>query len=97
MSYEVIIHPGALREFDKLPKTAQKRVAEAINALANEPRPPGAVKLADAEAYRFRVGTYRIAYAVKDERLVVLVVKVAHRRDIYSHIETIRRRVSSHG
>lgn len=93
MTYEVIFHPGALREFDKLPKAVQSRLAEAIDSLAAEPRPRGTVKLTGADAYRLRVGTYRIAYTVKDVRLVVLIVKVAHRRDIYQDIETIKQRL----
>ena len=94
MTYEIIFHPGALREFDKLPKAAQKRLGEAIGYLAEKPRPRGIVKLAGAEAYRMRVGAYRIAYAVKDEQLLVLIVKVAHRKDIYSEIVTIKQRLN---
>jgi mRNA interferase RelE/StbE len=93
MSYEVILHPGALREFDKLPRLAQRRLSQVIDGLAEEPRPQGAVKLAGPHAYRLRVGTYRIAYAVRDERLVVLIVKVGHRRDVYTDIETIKQRL----
>ena len=93
MSYEVIFHAGALREFDKLPDAARKRLTRVINDLAKEPRPQGAVKLAGVDAYRIRVGDYRIAYAVRDERLVVLVVKVGHRRDLYKEIATIKQRL----
>ncbi len=94
MSYEVIFDPGALREFDKLPGASRQRVAEAIDDLSEEPRPQGTVKLAGIDAYRVRVGTYRVVYAVKDDRLVVLIVKVAHRRDVYKEIETIKRRLA---
>ncbi|MHB9035509.1 MAG: type II toxin-antitoxin system RelE family toxin [Armatimonadota bacterium] len=93
MSYEVIIHPGALREFDKLPKDAQKRLAAVIDDLEDDPRPLGTVKLADVDAYRIRIGTFRIVYAVRDERLVILVLKFGHRKDIYKDIETVRRRL----
>lgn len=93
MSYEVIFHPGAIREFDKLPKAAQERLASTIDALEIEPRPRGAIKLSGAEAYRIRVGNYRAAYAVKDEKLIVLVVSVGHRKDVYHEMETIRKRL----
>ena len=94
MSYEVIFHAGALREFDKLPDATRRRLTRIIDDLAEEPRPQGVVKLASVDAYRIRVGDYRIAYAVRDERLVVLVVKVGHRRDIYKEIATIRQRLT---
>jgi len=93
MTYEIIFHPGALREFDKLPKPAQRRVGEIIDGLAEEPRPRGIIKLAGLDAYRVRAGHYRVAYSVKDERLLVLIVKVGHRGGIYKEIETIRQRL----
>ncbi len=93
MSYEVIFYRGALREFDKLPLQAQKEIGGAVDALAEEPRPQGCTKVVGADAYRIRVGTYRVVYAVKDERLVVLIVKVGHRRDVYSDIRTISKRL----
>jgi len=93
MSHEVIFDPGALREFDKQPRAAQERLGEVLDGLAEEPRPPGAVKLTGVDAYRLRVGTYRIVYAIKDDQLVVLIAKVGHRRDLYKEVETIRRRL----
>ena len=51
------------------------------------------MKLTDADAYRLRIGAYRIVYAVKDGQLLVLIIRVAHRRDIYRQIETIRKRL----
>ena len=93
MSYEVIFHPGALRELDKLPKAAQERLAQSIDALEIEPRPQGAIKLSGADAYRIRVGNYRAAYSVKDDKLIVLVVSVGHRKDVYQEMETIRKRL----
>lgn len=94
MRYEVVFHPGALREFDKLPKPLQGRVAQAIDRLAGEPRPEGTLHMQAADAYRLRVGEYRIAYGVRDTRLLVLIVKVGHRRDIYKEMETIKRRLN---
>lgn len=93
MSYQVLFHPGALREFDKLPKAVQKKLTEVIDNLAEEPRPQGTVKLTGADAYRIRVRMYRIIYSIKDEQLLVLIVKVGHRKDIYKEIDSIKQRL----
>jgi len=93
VSYEVKIDPGALREFDKLPKAQQKRVAKVIDGFAINPRPPGAEKMTGVEAYKLRVGDYRIIYAVKDEVLVVLIVRLGNRREVYRDIIKIRKRL----
>ncbi len=84
MGYKVAFAAGAKRQFDKLPKPAQQRLGEAIAQLAEDPRPPGVVKLSGEEGlYRVRSGNYRVVYRVEDDRLLVLVVKVGHRREIY--------------
>ena len=59
------------------------RIIRRIEALAENPRGMGAVKLSGHNAYRIRVGDYRIIYAVLDDRMLVLVVELGHRRDIY--------------
>ena len=60
------------------------RIAAAIEALAGDPRPSGVTKLRGPEAfYRIRVGDYRVVYAIEDDGLLVLVVRVAHRREVY--------------
>jgi mRNA interferase RelE/StbE len=61
----------------------QRRIVEKIEALADDPRPAGSVKLTGHGAYRIRVGDYRVIYAVADDQLVVLVVEVGHRREVY--------------
>ena len=67
-----------------LPRAAQVRIAPKIEALADEPRPPGVKKLAgEEELYRIRVGDYRVIYAIEDAELVVLVVMVGDRKDVY--------------
>jgi mRNA interferase RelE/StbE len=60
-----------------------ERVAKAIDALARDPRPRGATKLAGRDDYRIRVGNYRIVYAVDDAQRLVVVARIAHRRDVY--------------
>ena len=81
--YQVLIEPSAQKALQKLPKEFQRRIISKIVLLADNPRPSGSVKLTGADAYRIRVGDYRIIYAIVDERLVVLVVEIGHRREIY--------------
>lgn len=84
MQYVIEVRPAAARAFRKLPADVRPRVTKKINALATNPRPPGVRKLtAEAELYRVRVGEYRIVYQIEDRRLVVLVVDIGHRRDVY--------------
>ncbi|MGL4300831.1 MAG: type II toxin-antitoxin system RelE family toxin [Candidatus Neomicrothrix subdominans] len=74
----------AAKAIGRLPRSEQRRVQAAIELLGNEPRPPGCVAMSgEASAYRVRVGSYQIDYEVIDQRLVVLVVRVGHRRDVY--------------
>jgi mRNA interferase RelE/StbE len=68
----------------KLSRPMQVRLIEAADALAAEPRPPGVAKLqGDENLWRIRVGQYRIVYEIHDDRLIVLVVRVGDRKDIY--------------
>lgn len=82
--YEVRIGRRAVRQLRDLLPAARKRVAEVIDRLASEPRPGGAKKLeATCGLWPVRVGAYRIVYSIEDDRLLVLVVRVGPRRDIY--------------
>ncbi len=84
MAYRISIEPAAQRELSKLPIDMRQDVADAISALANEPRPPGVRKLSGSKSsYRIRVGDYRVLYTIADRILEVIVVKVGNRRDIY--------------
>jgi mRNA interferase RelE/StbE len=85
-AYRVEVARRAARSLASLPRQEQQRVRAAIDLLATEPRPPSASKLAgEHHAYRVRVGVYRIVYEVFDDRLLVQVVRVGHRRDVYRH------------
>ncbi len=82
--YRVEISRRAVKAIAGLERADQLRVRAAIDLLAGEPRPRGCVKLAgETSAYRVRVGDFRIVYEVIDDRLVIHVVRVGHRRDIY--------------
>jgi mRNA interferase RelE/StbE len=83
VAYRLEFTPGADRQFRKLPKQIQARLRPHIDALAQNPRPPGVEKLTGEEGYRLRVGDSRILYEVHDKILLVLVVKIGHRRDVY--------------
>ncbi|MGH3510281.1 MAG: type II toxin-antitoxin system RelE family toxin [Nocardioidaceae bacterium] len=84
VTYRIQIAPAALRQLRKLDRAAQRRVQAAIELLADEPHPSGAKKLVGGEGeWRVRTGDYRIVYGIHDEVLLVLVVAVDHRREIY--------------
>lgn len=84
MAYTVDFAPSAAREFRRLAREIQLRLRPHIDALANDPRPEGAKKLKGSEdLWRIRVGAYRIVYEIRDRTLIVLVVRVAHRREVY--------------
>ncbi|MGP0069515.1 MAG: type II toxin-antitoxin system RelE family toxin [Isosphaeraceae bacterium] len=85
--YEIELKPSAAAELAKFPRKVRERIAARINALTAIPRPPGSKKLeGEDETYRIRVGDYRILYQVRDEVLLILVVRIAHRKDVYRNL-----------
>ncbi len=75
---------SAARELVRLEPTMKRRVMRQIDRLADEPRGPGSVRLRGSDdVWRARVGDYRILYQIEDDRLAVLIVRIAHRRDVY--------------
>ena len=84
MTYRVELTRAAARQVKRLPAEVRERILARLEALAEDPRPAGVRKLAGTEdGYRVRVGAYRVLYRVEDDRLVVLVVRVSHRREAY--------------
>lgn len=83
--YRVLIKPSAAREIEAVEqKKDRQRVVAGIRSLADDPRPPGCEKLAgEDDRYRIRVGRYRVIYSVGDAQLVVFVVRVGHRKNVY--------------
>jgi mRNA interferase RelE/StbE len=76
--------PTAFRQLKKLDRAVQVRIFAKINRLADDPRPPGCLKLAGRDnVYRLRIGDFRVLYNIVDAKLIVLVLKVGHRRDVY--------------
>lgn len=87
MEYEIKFSPSAERKFRKLPKNIQRQLSPHIDQLAITPRPKKMEKLkSQADLYRIRVGNYRIVYTIYDAELVILVVTLGHRKDVYRNI-----------
>ena len=82
-SYRLLIKPSAGKEIEAVPKQDRRQIVAKITSLSRNPRPPGCEKLSGHDQYRLRQGNYRILYEIQDLDLVVLVVKVGHRRDVY--------------
>ena len=82
-SYKIELKKSAAKELERLPSAVLKRIVEKIESLGKNPRPPGCKKLSGEEKYRVRVGSYRILYEIADEVLIIYVVKVSHRKEVY--------------
>jgi len=82
-SYRLAFSSSVAKDLRAIPNADVARVLTRIQVLAENPRPPGCEKLSGLPRYRIRQGVYRIVYEIQDEQLVVLVVKVGHRRDVY--------------
>jgi mRNA interferase RelE/StbE len=84
LSYTVIVPKPVEKQLDSLPDDVRERILEKVVLLAEEPRPPGVVKLKGYNReYRIRVGDYRVRYEISDEELIVLLLHCKHRRDVY--------------
>jgi mRNA interferase RelE/StbE len=82
--YRIEFKPSAAKSLAKLPDDLQKRIVRAVELLADDPRPPGVVKMAgDDNLWRVRVGDFRIVYEIHDGVLLVLVLRIGHRREVY--------------
>ncbi|MCE3009739.1 MAG: type II toxin-antitoxin system RelE/ParE family toxin [Proteobacteria bacterium] len=81
--YSVFILPSAQKEILALPKPSRERVMRAISSLVLNARPNGCKKLIGTDAWRIRVGEYRIVYSIEDAVLRIEVVRVAHRKEVY--------------
>ena len=82
-SYEITFKKSVAKDLKKLPKKDVSKILEVIQSLSVNPRPPQVKKLSGQERYRMRKGNYRILYTIEDAKLLITVVKVGHRREIY--------------
>jgi mRNA interferase RelE/StbE len=83
MAYSVSILPAARKRWAKLPDADYHRVLAAIIGLAAEPRAPGCIKLSGRDAYRLRVGNFRLVFEIDDEARKLLIVDIDDRKDVY--------------
>lgn len=82
--FEIFIKPSAVKELDTIPrKKDRQRITNRILGLAENPRPPSCQKLSGRDLYRIRQGAYRIVYSIQGQQLIVIVIKVGHRKDVY--------------
>ena len=82
-TYTIVLSKKAQKQLDKLSDTIAEPILEAIGFLENNPRPNGCKKLKGREGYRIRIGDYRVIYEVFDSNLIVDVITLGHRKDIY--------------
>ena len=87
-SYELLFKKSVARDLRDLPKRDVQRIMQWIRSLADDPRPSACEKLSGLDRYRVRQGAYRIIYEIEDARLIVFVVKAAHRREAYRASDT---------
>lgn len=86
--YRTDVAPAAQRALAKLAPPDQRRIRRAVDGLESDPRPRGAILLAGTEArlWRLRVGDYRVIYEIRDDRLLVLVIRIGHRGSVYRDV-----------
>lgn len=94
MPYTVEFLKTAEEELAELPKDTQRRILKRIEGLKSDPRPAGAEPLKGPEKFlRVRVGDYRVIYSVEGKRLVVLIIRIGHRKEVYENLEVLTHRV----
>jgi len=81
--YEVVIGKAVIKQLEKVPPTVYRRIKAALTGLSTNPRPKGYLKLKGRDAYRIRVGDYRIIYEIQDNQLLIIVITISHRKDVY--------------
>ena len=81
--YEIVLRKSVRKDLEPIPKRDVQRILADIADLANDPRPPQSRKISGSEKYRLRCGVYRVLYEIQDAVLIVCIVKVGHRREIY--------------
>jgi mRNA interferase RelE/StbE len=82
--YKVSVKRSAVKEIEAIPqKKERQRIIQRIGQLASDPRPPGSKKLSGNNKFRVRQGSYRIVYSIENNELIVVVVKIGHRKDVY--------------
>ena len=83
MTWRIVFRKSVAKDLRRIPRADVRRILAVIDSLAQDPRRPGTEKLSGSDRYRLRQGTYRVLYEIRDEEIVVVVVKVGHRREVY--------------
>ena len=88
MTYKIVIENRALAELANLPKKIQRQIANKIDRLSANAHPSGCkvLKAGKSPLYRIRSGDYRIVYQIREKQVVILVVRIAHRKDVYKRL-----------
>ena len=81
--YRIELKKSVQKDFESIPRKDLQRIISAIESLADDPRPPQSRKLSGREQYRLRQGNYRILYSIQDDLLIIFVVAVGHRKEVY--------------
>jgi mRNA interferase RelE/StbE len=81
--YRLIFRKSVALDLRRIPNRDLRKILAAIESLSEEPRPSGIEKLSGRERYRVRQGNYRIIYEINDNEIIVVIVKVGHRKDVY--------------
>lgn len=90
MPYSVVLRPTAVEFLSELPGKHQRQIRDKVDSLAEDPRPPGAETLqGHPEFWKIRSGHYRIIYTIQEDILVVTVVKIGHRKDVYRRLKQL--------
>lgn len=84
--YELRFKPSVAKDLRDIPQADVRRILARIDSLRDDPRPPGSEKLSAQERYRLRQGNYRILYTIADVEVVIEIVKIGHRREIYREL-----------
>jgi mRNA interferase RelE/StbE len=81
--YRILVAQSGYEDLEGIPANDVRRIVTAIEGLAEDPRPPQSRKLSGEEKYRLRCGVYRVLYEIRDDELVVFVVRARHRKDVF--------------
>ena len=83
MIYSIVIEKSAQKALAKIIPAMQNRIIDAIRLLGDNPRPTGVKKLTGREAWRIRIGDYRVIYEIQDTQLLIYVITIGHRKEVY--------------
>ena len=84
--YEILLSSTAIHDYKRIPDNDLEKINRAIDSLEKNPRPQGYKKLQNRNSYRIRTGNYRIIYEIIDKELIILVIRIRQRGDVYKHL-----------